>query len=150
MWLFSSMWVSTPSYSHPRGCITTLPLLPSWLWFLLNVFSCRFFLVGSRFFCGWVVLEVAVILVHLKEDVSSGFFYSTVLVDLLSGKPFHIPASHLSALHTHAIHSFYNFLKYLLVRRSMLSALDSAVWKSDMTSDHMLFSSCVSLLPDHH
>ena len=91
-----------------------------------------------------VVLEVAVIL------VSSGFFYSTVLVDLLSGKPFHIPAPHLSVLRTHTIHSFYNFFKYLLVRRSTLSAPDSAVWKSDMTSDHMLFSSCVSLLPDHH
>ena len=74
----------------PRGVefdyISSLPLLPISLRFLLYVFSCRrSFLVGSSLFSLMVVLQRVVTLMCLPEEISSGSFYSTILATLCCG-----------------------------------------------------------------
>lgn len=65
---------------HPPGSdyIASPPLLPVLLWFLRYVFSGRSFLVGSSF-SSMIVLQIVVILVCSREEVTSGSFHSSIL-----------------------------------------------------------------------
>lgn len=64
--------------------IASLPLQTISLYFLLCVFHCTSFLVGSVFFFPlMVILQMAVILMCPLEEVSSGFCYSAMLANFV-------------------------------------------------------------------